>query len=100
MSDLEKEFPRSKDAFVLDEVFNSCILRFENGVFIYKAECVINVLKDKFKQDIENGLLSLYSDCDLDESADIYAIDHFFHDIEGSLGPNYPIYEHTNLDDE
>ena len=100
MSDLEKQYPESKGALVLDKVFNSCILRFENGAFVYRAECIINILKDEFKQAIENGLLDLYGDYDLDESADIYAIEHFFCNMEGSLGPNYPIYEHVNYDEE
>lgn len=99
MSDLEKEFPGSKGALVLDEVFNSCILRFENDVFIYKAECVINVLKDEFKQSIENGLMELYGDCDLNESADTYAIEHFEYNIEASKGDRYPKYEYSEVEE-
>ena len=98
MSDLEKEFPGSKGALVLDEVFNSCILRFEDGVFIYKAECVINVLKDEFKQSIENGLMDFYGDCDLDESAGAYAVEHFEYNIEASKGDRYPKYEYSEVE--
>jgi len=100
MSDLLKEFPESKDALVLDKVFNSCILRFENGVLVYQAECVINFLKDKFKEAIQNGIMDMYCDLDLDESASTYAIEHFEYNIEGSKGGKYPVYEYSDEEEE
>lgn len=100
MKDLFKEFPEAKGALVLDEVFNSCILRFENGVFVYQAECVINVLMNEFKEAISNGIMELYGDLDLDESAYTYAIEHFEYNIEGSKAGKHPVYEYSNEEDE
>ena len=97
MSDeLLKRFPKSKGALILNGLFNHCILRFENGVFIYSAECIITQLTTETKEAIESGALDLYADLDLDESSQTYAIEHFHQNIEGSLGPNYPVYEYEN----
>lgn len=100
VDEILKEFPESKDALILDEVFNNCILRFENGVFVYQAECVIDVLVEEFKEAIQNGIMDLYGDLDLDESASTYAIEHFEYNIEGSKGGKYPVYEYSDEEDE
>lgn len=100
MNDLLKEFPESKDALILDEVFNNCILRLENGVFVYQAECVINILKDQFKEAIENGIMDLYGDLDIDESASTHALEYFEYNLDGSKGDKYPVYEYSDEDEE
>lgn len=94
LDELLIEFPDAKEALVLDEQYNSCILRFENGVFVYSAECVIEQLTSEMKDAIQNGILELYGDLDLEESAQTYAIEHFDYNIAGSKGDKYPIYEY------
>lgn len=100
MNELLKEFPESKDALILDEVFNNCILRFENGVFVYQAECVIDVLIQEFKEAIQSGIMDLYSDLNLDESASTHALEHFEYNIEGSKGGKYPVFEYSDEEEE
>jgi len=94
LDELLIKFPDAKEALVLDEQFNSCILRFENGVFVYSAECVIEQLTSEIKDVIQNGILELYGDLDLEESAETYAIEHFEYNMESAQGPALPIYEY------
>ena len=98
---LIKQYPSAnKEALVLPDNYDHCILGVENGVYVYSQSCVIDVLVQENLDAIHNGVLDLYREEDTpEESAHIYAIEMFDYNMDVK-SENYPVFKYDMLEDD
>ena len=96
-----KQYPSAnKEALILPDNYDHCILGVENGVYAYSHSCVINVLVQENVDAINNRILGLYNEDDTpEESAHIYAIEMFDYNMDVK-GENYPVFKYDKLIDD
>ena len=96
-----KQYPSAnKEALILPDNYDHCILGVENGVYAYSHSCVIDVLVQENVDAINNGVFDLYNEGDTpEESAHIYAIEMFDYNMD-IKGENYPVFKYDKLIDD
>ena len=98
MCENQKQFDKvNPKSMLLPDSYNDCLIGYEADSFIYCAKCIIDKLTIKFLRALQDGKIELYNDdYSIQQSASIYAEEHFEFNFINSIGKYYSIYKYKH----